>query len=167
MPCLCSRPRCIAEVDGNAPLDIAISIGILPEVDTRIESVALTTFEISPDGERVQLNVRTAAGADAALVLPTLCVNQLLMTLPRIIEDALRKSRNDDSLRLAHPLERFTIELGERRGDEATYILTLHTDREFRVSFAVRPSLLGSIAFSIVEDVLQNSATGIRPELNS
>lgn len=136
-------------------------------MNTRIDSVALTTFEISPDGERVQLNVRTAAGDEAALVLPTLCVNQLLMTLPSIIESALRKSRGNASLRLAHPLERFSIELADRKGDEATYILTLHTERDFRVSFAVRPDLLGSIAFSIVEDVLGDPAEEARPEPNS
>jgi hypothetical protein len=135
-------------------------------MDTRIESVALTTFDISPDGERVQLNVRTAAGEEAALVLPTLCVNQLLMTLPRIIEAALRKRRDDGSLRLAHPMTRFSIELGDRPGDDATYILTLHTDRDFHVSFAVRRDLLGSMAFSIVEDVLDNPAGPAHPELN-
>jgi hypothetical protein len=129
-------------------------------VGTRIESVALTTFEISPDGERVQFNVRTAAGEEAALVLPTLSVNQLLMTLPKIIEAALRQGRKHETLRLAHPLERFSIELAEANGDDATYILTLRTKQDFHVSFAVSRDLLGSMAFSIVEDVFENSAEG-------
>ena len=134
----------------------------------RIEAAALTTFDISSDGEAVQLNVRNTAGEDAALVLPTGCVNQLLLTLPRIIQAALRRGRNDDSLRLAHPLERFEIEVGERNVEgEVHYILTLHTDRDFHVSFAAPKNLLGRMAFSIVEEVLERPLVQNEERLNS
>jgi hypothetical protein len=134
---------------------------------TRIESTAFTTFEISPDGEHVQLNARTTSGDEAEIVLPTPCLNQLLLTLPSIIEAALRRSRNNDSLCLAHRLQQFSLELSERSVDRAVYILTLHTDRDFRVSFAVNADLLGSMAFSMAEQVLDEPAEQARPELNS
>ena len=135
---------------------------------TQLEAAALTTFDVSSDGEAVRFNVRDSAGEESTLVLPTACVNQLLMTLPRIIESALRKTRHDDSLRLAHPMERFSIELGERNGaGEARYILTLHTGREFHVSFAASRDLLSSLAFCIAEDVLEQSADRAQMELSS
>ena len=134
---------------------------------SRIDSVALTTFEISPDGECVQLNVRTATGEEATLVLPTLCANQLLVTLPRIIEAALRKSRQNDSLRLAHPLERFSVEPAGGDGGDAKYILTMHTQGDSQVSYAANRDLLGSLVFSIAENVLGNAAEEVHPQLNS
>jgi hypothetical protein len=137
-------------------------------MESCIKAVALTTFDVGPDGETVRLGVRDQAGREASLVLPTLCVNQLLLTLPRIIEAALRRSRNDDSLRLAHPLEAFTIERGERNGaGEVRYIVTLHTDEHLQVSFAATRHLLGSMAFSIAEDVLDSPVEPPQPDLNS
>lgn len=134
----------------------------------RVRAVALTTFDISQDGETVQINVRDEAGNEAALELPTLCLNQLLMTLPHIIQAALRRSRNDAGLRLAHPLERYRFEQGERNAaGEMRYILTLYTDKDFHVSFAVSQDLLASIAYSIVEDVIENPADSAAKHLHS
>lgn len=120
-----------------------------------IHAEALTTFDIAPDGSSVKLNVRDDQGAAAALELPTLCLNQLLMTLPRMIQGALRKSRKDDSLRLVHSMERFGLELGEPDANgEQRFILTLQTGNGFEVSFALTHVQLGAVVQSIVDDAL-------------
>ncbi len=50
-------------------------------------------------------------GRPAAVILPAQCLNQLLMTVPRMIETALRNSQGDKSLRYVHPMESFTLEV--------------------------------------------------------
>jgi hypothetical protein len=51
---------------------------------------ALTTFEVALDGSSVRLNLLDQEGRPASVTLPAQCVNQLLMTIPRMVETALR-----------------------------------------------------------------------------
>lgn len=134
----------------------------------RILADGLTTFGIAPDGERVSLNVRDHDGTEAALELPTLCLNQMLMTLPRIIQTALRKARNDPSLRLVHALETYTLELGTPdAAGERRLILTLRTSGGFAVSFALTNDMVSHLAQSLVDQAPASTTPRMPARLNS
>ena len=119
----------------------------------QIEAAALTTFEVDPDGTRVRLNVRDCNGSPAALVLPVEALNELLMTIPRMITLALQKGHEDESLRVVYPLEHFSLELAhEGRDGVPQFMLTLETNGGFAVSFAGSADCLASLARSIFGD---------------
>jgi len=120
---------------------------------TVIDAAALTTFTVDPDGSRVRLNVRDQDDAPATLVLSVESLGQLLMTLPRVISQALQNGYADESLRLVYPLERYKLELGEVDWNGAQrFILTLETTGGFAVSFAGTADCLASMARTIFGD---------------
>ena len=108
-----------------------------------IEAETLTTFEINPDGTRVRMNGAAADGRPVSLSLPSECVNQLAMTLPRMASEALRRRYKDDSLRVVYPAAAWRIEQGHGDGD--SLILTLGTPDGFEVSFAIGPEKMSAI----------------------
>lgn len=134
-----------------------------------IHADALTTFEISPDGNKVRLNVRDEQGSPGTLELPAGCMNQLLMSLPGMIQQALRRNQGDHSLRLAYPMEGFRLEQGDVGDDGAQrYLLTLQTDGSFEITFAIRDNLLGVVAQTIVDQVIDAGQGVLEPvTLNS
>jgi hypothetical protein len=119
-----------------------------------INAAALTTFEVALDGSSVKLNVLDEAGLPASLILPAACVNQLLMTIPRMVETALRNAHGDDSLRFVHPLESFALELAgpEAAGGESRLILTIETSGGFKASFGASEQVMMRLGHSIVRD---------------
>lgn len=118
-----------------------------------IDAAALTTFTVDPDGARVRLNVRDQDDAPATLVLSVESLGQLLMTLPRMIHQALQNGHGDESLRLVYPLEGYKLELGEVDWNGAQrFILTLQTGGGFAVSFASSADSLTCMARSIFGD---------------
>lgn len=137
-------------------------------MSSQIHATALTTYDVDPNGQFVRIHVRDGAGEPASLVLPSDCANQLMMSLPTMVETALRNSHGDDSLRLVHSLEGFNIELSaERNADgEAQLILTLQTGGGFRVSFVGSGDVLEGLARSIFGDALpvaEENAGRVRP----
>lgn len=134
-----------------------------------IRAQALTTFELTPDGAHVRFNVRDDEGLASALEMPASCLHQLLMTLPHIIQQALRRNRQDDSLRLVYPLGEFRLELGEvDEQGKPRYILTLQTAGPFEISFAATPAQLDSVAQSVIDQVVDAGQRVARPAtLNS
>ena len=108
-----------------------------------IEAETLTTFEVTPDGRRIRLNAAAADGGPVSLSLPSECLNQLAMTLPRMASEALRRRYNDDSLRIVYPTGAWRIERGAGDGD--SFILTLGTPDGFEVSFAIGPDKMDAI----------------------
>ncbi len=128
-----------------------------------IDAAALTTFEVDPDGAHVHFHVRDHEGSPAELVLPATCLGELLMTLPRVMRDALRKSSGNDSLRVVYPLERYKIELAQPNCTGAPqFILTLASGG-FSVSFASSADALADIARSIFGDVATSPEAEHRP----
>ncbi|MEJ0098472.1 MAG: hypothetical protein WDO12_01470 [Pseudomonadota bacterium] len=135
---------------------------------TTIVASALTTFALSPDGSRVRFNVRDDEGEVSALDLPAGCVNQLLMTLPRIIKESLRQSCGDQSMRLAYPMEAFQLERGDV-GDDGVqhYLLTLQTEGSFEVTFSIKDKLLAFVAQTIGNQVVERGEPVHPAALNS
>jgi hypothetical protein len=122
---------------------------------SQINAAELTTYDVDPDGKFVRLHIRDASGQPGTIILPIDCLTQLLMSLPAMVQKALRNRHGDDSLRLAHPLESFNVELGETSttGDRQ-YILTLSTAGGFAVSFSGSATDLSSLGAAICTDVL-------------
>ena len=103
-------------------------------MSAEIEGKTLTSFQVSPDGTQFRLNLRDSEGGPASITLPTDCLNQLVMTMPRIAAEALRLRYRDNSLRLVYPISDWTIEsaLGDPK-----FILTLRTPDGFEIAFAI------------------------------
>jgi hypothetical protein len=94
----------------------------------------LTTFNIEADGTRFRMNFISGDGDHACLSLPTECLTELIMTLPRMMRQALRARHHDDSLRLVYPADKISI---EQSSDPRTIIVTLATPDGFEVSFGL------------------------------
>ena len=119
-----------------------------------ITASALTTFEVALDGSSVRLNLLDQDGRPAAVTLPAQCVNQLLMTVPRMVETALRNSQGDESLRYVHPLESFALELADSSPGEAPQlILTITTGGGFAASFAGGEQVMTQLGRSLIQDI--------------
>lgn len=110
---------------------------------SHIEAAALTTFEIAPDGTRFQINVRDQEGEPASVSLPTQCINELLMTLPGVLRQALWNQFRDTSLRLVYQLEETRI---ERMAGKDVFILTSTTPDGFEVSFEYSRSQIAELS---------------------
>jgi hypothetical protein len=120
----------------------------------QINAAELTTYDVDPEGQFVRLHLRDLSGTPRTLVLPTDCLTQLLMSLPGMVQKALRNRHGDDSLRLAHPLDSFNVEAGEALASGARqYILTLCTSGGFAVSFSGSDTDLASLVGAISSNV--------------
>ena len=56
----------------------------------------LTTFSIAADGTRFRMNFISGDGDHACLGLPTECLTELIMTLPRMVRQALHARHHDE-----------------------------------------------------------------------
>jgi hypothetical protein len=84
----------------------------------------LVTYDIASDGSRFRMSFVCTDGKRGSLSLPTESLQALIMTLPRMMAQALRARHGDESLRLVYPAEAVRIE--ESR-DPNRFILTLTT----------------------------------------
>ena len=130
------------------------------DIDTmtqkEIDSRALTTCAVAPDGKTVSLGFTDASGQPVAVRLPLEQASALAMTLPALIEQALRRQFRDDSLRFTFPLGSWAV---EQSPDPGTNIVTLRTPDGFGVCFTVQrqqQSALGE-AFSCDCDCVRRS----------
>jgi hypothetical protein len=113
-----------------------------------IEGRQLITFDVAADGRRFRLNFTDAQGRPSALTLPTECLNDLLMTLPRIASRALHARYQDSSLRIVFPAEEWRLE----GSDDRRLILTIGTSDGFEASFLLERDHLRDIADSLQDE---------------
>ena len=99
-----------------------------------IDSQALTTCEVAPDGEAISLGFVDTTGNPATIRLSIDQAGALLMTLPGLIDRALQKRFADQSLRYAYPLVSWVV---EQSSDLAHGIVTLRTVDGFSVCFSM------------------------------
>jgi hypothetical protein len=129
----------------------------MSETDKTVSS--LMTFDVDPEGHYARLHVRDDAGSPTTLKLPTACLTQLLMTLPAMVQMALKNLHGNDSLRLVHSLDDFTLELGEQDSNGNTqFILTLQTGTDFRISFSGSEGILNNVAKAIFSQLPKTTA---------
>jgi len=99
-----------------------------------IKGRRLTTWSITADGEHVQLGLEDDAGRPVSLLLPVVMLSGLMMTIPRMLRDALKLRFADGSLRMIHELGDWRV---ERAAGTDAAILSLTTPDGFEVNFAV------------------------------
>jgi len=115
----------------------------------------LATFAVAGDGTHLHMNVTCRDGGEISLSLPTECIYELMMTLPRMMKEALRVRYRDQCLRLVYPAENIRI---EHSSDPKTVIVTLATPDGFEVSFGLtRPQMT---VFSAAADDLESKPPG-------
>jgi hypothetical protein len=99
-----------------------------------IETQALTTCEVAPDGGAVSLGFVDSEGKPATIRLSLNQVGALAMTLPGLIDKALQTRFGDQSLRYAYPLASWVV---EQSSDPSQGMVTLRTVDGFSVCFSI------------------------------
>ena len=127
---------------------------------TILRAARLTTCSVAADGTGVALGVAEADGRETALVLPTECLQALVLTLPDLMRRALRLLHHDPGLRLVYPAAGWEVEESTQPG---TLILTLRTADNFHVSFSVTAADLQEIAEAVPSRGDEGRPTGCRP----
>lgn len=107
----------------------------------------LTDCQVDPTGVSFRLGFESIDGRPASVILPVECLRSLLMTLPHVIEKALKARYRDDTLKVVYPMSGFSLEAAA--GSTST-IRTLKTPDGFKVSFALTPEDAGGLATSLV-----------------
>ncbi len=114
-----------------------------PSVPTEhIMGKELIAYDIGSDGSRFCLRFSCVNGKQGSLSFPTECLKALIMTLPRMMTQALWARYGDESLRLVYRAEIVQI---ERSPDPNTFILTLTTPDGFGVSFSLSGEQLDTL----------------------
>ena len=105
-----------------------------PESMMEIDTQALTTCEVAPDGEAISLGFVDSTGRPATIRLSLYQVGALAMTLPGLIDKALQTRFGDQSLRYAYPLASWMV---EQSSDPTQGMVTLRTVDGFSVCFSI------------------------------
>jgi hypothetical protein len=100
------------------------------EIDTQ----ALTTCEVAPDGAAISLGFVDSTGKPATIRLSLNQVGALAMTLPGLIDKALQTRFGDQSLRYAYPLASWRV---EQSSDPTQVMVTFRTVDGFSVCFSI------------------------------
>lgn len=111
-----------------------------------IEVPALAEFNIETDGRSVTLQVVDAMGSPIKLNLQVDQLGQLAMTLPSLIDAAIRRQYGDSSGRFTYPMASWMV---EQAIDPSLVILTMRTTDGFGVSFSMPRSKAEEMADSI------------------
>ncbi len=86
------------------------------------------------------------------------------MTLPSMVQTALRNSHRDSSLRLVHSLDNFSLELGQPdAAGRQQFILTLEAGNGFGVSFAMSREVLSELSETLSADSSESAPRGASP----
>lgn len=109
---------------------------------------SLTTCQIDSSGRLFRLTLEAEDGKPASVVLPFDCLRSLLMTLPNMIERALKAQYRDDSMKLVYPIGGWALQAAV--GSDKM-ILTLNTPDGFKVAFALSPRDADGLANSLTD----------------
>ena len=113
---------------------------------------ALTTCEVAPDGGAISLGFEDATGNPAAVQVSLNQVGALIMTLPGLLERALKARYGDQSLRYACPLASWAL---EQSTDTTQRIITLETEDGFKIRFSIPKAEQDLLAEALVQPVPQ------------
>lgn len=105
----------------------------------------LKAFEVALDGSRFRIRFSRPDGSLASLSLPSTCLQALVLTLPKMMLEALKARHQDESLRLVYPAETVRVEQAQVPG---TTILSFTTPDGFEVSFGLTPAQIRAVALA-------------------
>jgi hypothetical protein len=114
-----------------------------------IEGRKLTTWAVLPGGERVCLAFTADGGDTHRLALPFEALTGLLMTLPRMLQQALDERFPDGTLRVVHPLGDWHLEQAE---GHPSFILKLSTRDGFEVAFSIDGDAVASLGTALLTE---------------
>lgn len=112
----------------------------------------MPTYNISDDGKTVTLSLEDEAGKPTSLQFHIPDLGNLAMTLPSLIEAALRRQFRDASFRYAYPIGSWSI---EQSADPSALIVTLRTKDGVCVSFSMPQNSTLQFANSLSETDLR------------
>lgn len=94
----------------------------------------LTTYSVSDDGKYITLRLTDSLGAEVSLRFDVPSIGMLGITLPTLIEAALRRQYQDRSFRYTHAVCDWAV---EQSTDIGQLIITLRTKDGFGASFTL------------------------------
>ena len=103
---------------------------------------------MAADGSYACLNFADALGRPVSLRLTSAGIQQLLMTLPRLLSRALLAQHRDSSLRAVFPVSEWRL---ERAAGAPDFILTLTTADGFEVAFSLGIPVAAMMARALEE----------------
>lgn len=127
-----------------------------------IRSTGLTSCRVAEDGVDVTLEFVDQAGQAVALKLPLDQAEAIVMTLPRLLSNAVRQRTGNDEARYVFDLGQWAIESARKHG---CLIATLKTPDGFEVSFAIPPEAGRSFGWTLqreASDAIEARALGER-----
>ncbi len=125
-------------------------------VEIKVEE--LTTYSIACDGSSVVLRLTDQTGQPVALTFDIQVLGTLAMTLPTLIEAALRRQYRDASFRYTHPIGDWSI---EQSNEPTKLIVTMKTKDGFGVSFSLPRMSAKALGGALSEAVAIASATAL------
>ena len=124
-----------------------------------IEGKSLGAYAVAEDGSSVRFELRDRSGRTTAIELPAECVSALIMTLPGIMEQAIRRRYRDISRRLVFPANEWTLELA---ADNRTLIMWLATPDGFKVAFALSEATCQELGEALSDGAEQRPARSLQ-----
>jgi hypothetical protein len=123
-------------------------------MSNEIDVASLTTCHVAPDGYYIHLNFEDALGQPATLRFTSVCVQQLVMTLPHLLSKALKAQHHGDgSIRAVFPLSEWRLEAAAGSKD---FILSMMTPDGFEVAFSLSEPMIEQIASALSPIVKAN-----------
>lgn len=110
-----------------------------------ITSSSLTTCAVVRDGQGIRLDFLDRAGEPISVEFPFEQAHSIIMTLPRLLSQALKQQTLDPAARYVFSLNTWTL---ESMNNEAL-IVTLTTEGGFAVSFNVPPETCKALSFAL------------------
>jgi hypothetical protein len=129
-----------------------------------IHCSTLTACDVGRNGEIVKLDFVDEDGRPVSLRLAFEHAQSILMTLPRLLTQAVKAQAGQTNARYVFPLGQWLLEGIE---ESQSLILTLKTDDGFAVSFRVPHDTCKALGWSLQHAVDDEALAGSRnPEIN-
>jgi hypothetical protein len=106
----------------------------------------LTTCGVQPGGETLELNFIDATGAQVCLQVPFVHAQAMLMTLPHLVDVALKRVTGNPQARFVFPLGQWSVETAS---DDNCLITTLSTEDGLEVSFGLPAEACRSLGWTL------------------
>ena len=112
-----------------------------------IEVQSLTACEVAQDGSGISLGFVDNSGQSTTIRICTSQAGVLAMTLPSLIDRALRNRFGDKALRFTYPLASWSI---EQTTDPRQIMVTFRTSDGFSVCFSIPREQLSQLGEALV-----------------
>jgi hypothetical protein len=139
-----STPKPYARWDGRETI-----------VANDIEIRRLINFETAADGTAVRLLAEDIAGRTIRIILTIEALSALLMTLPKMASNAIKRVHSDPAMRITYPATDFQIELSPGN----VRILTIGTPDGFTVSFSLTEEISQELGEAHLKGIGQRART--------